>query len=358
VKAGARAEWWGDGGAEVKILVTGGTGFLGAHLVERLLAAGHSVRVITRSPASSKQQGIELLQGDLQDLQSLNRAVCSVEALYHLAGLVSFNPADGRTMYQLHVDGTRRLLEAAREAGVQRIILASTSGTIAVSKSDAVASEEADYPIAVVGRWPYYLSKIYQEKLALRFCQEHSIPLVVLNPSLFLGPGDDRLSSAWIISKFLNRDIPAMPSGGISFVDCRDAADAFAAALTGGEVFGRHLMGVNMSFKEFFGRLSRLTGVAAPALRLPSQANVLGVSLLERWSKLRGLDPPIDRHSVDIGEHFFYVDSSKAERLLGFRARDPQQTLLDTVTYLMAKMPADSLPGVKGKLRELREPSQ
>jgi len=258
-------------------------------------------------------------------------------------------------MYQLHVDGTRRLLEAAREAGVKRIVLASTSGTIAVSRSDAVASEEADYPIAVVGRWPYYLSKIYQEKLALRFCQEHSIPLVVLNPSLLLGPGDDRLSSTWIISKFLNRDIPAMPSGGLSFVDCRDAADAFAAALTGGEVFGRHLMGINISFSEFFGRLSRLTGVAAPALRLPSQANVLGVSLLERWSKLRGLDPPIDRHSVDIGEHFFYVDSSKAERLLGFRARDPQQTLLDTVSYLMAKMPADSLPGVKGRLRELRE---
>lgn len=338
----------------MKILVTGGTGFLGTHLVGRLAAAGHSVRVFARS-AAVPHPGIELTAGDLRDVESVRRAVEGAEAIYHLAGLVSFDPRDGRAMYELHVEGTRRLLEAASESSVSRIILASTSGTLAVSKHEAIADENADYPIAVVGRWPYYLSKIYQEKLALRFCQEHSMALVVLNPSLLLGPGDDRLSSTWIVSKFLHRDIPAMPTGGLSFVDCRDAADAFAAALSEGEIYGRHLMGTNMSFRELFGRLSRLTGVAAPALRLPSQANVLGISLLERWSKLRGVDPPIDRHSVDIGEHFFYVDSTKAQRLLGFRARDPQQTLQDTVAYLMAKMPADSLPGVKGRLRELRE---
>src|SRR5262252_349924 len=338
----------------MRILVTGGTGFLGLPVVEKLVAGGHAVRLISRCGNASLRD-VEHLRGDLRELDSVRAALQGVEVLYHLAGLVSLDPKDGRAMYELHVDGTRQLLREAKLAGVRRVVLASSSGTIAVAKEQRVGTEEDDYPITVVGRWPYYLSKIYQEKLALDFCRAHSIALVVLNPGLLLGPGDDRLSSTWIVSKFLNRDIPAMPSGGISFVDCRGAADAFAAALTGGEVFGRHLMGVNMSFNEFFGRLSRLTGVAAPVLRLPSQANVLGVSLLERWSKLRGLDPPIDRHSVDIGEHFFYVDSSKAERLLGFRARDPQQTLLDTVTYLMAKMPADSLPGVKGKLWELRE---
>jgi dihydroflavonol-4-reductase len=340
----------------VKILVTGGTGFLGSHLVERLVAQRHSVRVIGRSaPARPVDGKIEFLEGDLRDPESLRRAARSVEVIYHLAGLVSFHPRDGRAMYELHVDGTRRLLEAARESEVQRIILASTSGTIAASKEEAVGSEDDDYPIAVVGRWPYYLSKIYQEKLALRFCREHSIPLVVLNPSLLLGPGDDRLSSTWIVAKFLNQELPAMPSGGLSFVDCRDAADAFAAALTSGEVFGRHLMGLNMSFREFFGRLHRLTGVPAPRIRVPSTVNVLGAQLLERWARMRGTEPPVDQHSVEIGEHFFYVDPSKSERLLDFRTRDPQQTLQATVDYLMSKMPADSLPGIKGKLKQLRE---
>ena len=71
----------------------------------------------------------------------------------------------------------------------------------------------------MVGRWPYYLSKIYEEKLALELCRARGIPLVVLNPSLLLGPGDDRLSSTWIVQKFLARDVPAMPSGGLSLVD-------------------------------------------------------------------------------------------------------------------------------------------
>lgn len=345
-----------EGGGEVKILVTGGTGFLGNEVVRGLAAAGHSIRIISRGSPGRWPDGVEVVRGDLADRDSVRQATAGVQALYHLAGLVSFDPKDSRRMYDLHVECTRHLLAEAAEANVQRIVLASTSGTISVSKQERTGTETDDYPIAVVGRWPYYLSKIYEEKLALGFCRERAIPLIVLNPSLFLGPGDNRLSSTWIVSKFLNREIPAMPSGGLSFVDVRDAASAFVAALTRGEVHGRHLMGVNMGFSEFFGRLNRLTGVPVPRLRLPSSVNVLGAQLLERWAKARGTEAPIDHHSVDIGEHFFYLDASKSERLLGFRARDPQDTIYDTVQYLLSKMPPDSVPGVKGKLRELRTP--
>jgi dihydroflavonol-4-reductase len=280
-----------------------------------------------------------------------------VDAVYHLAGLVSFDPKDGRRMYQLHVDCTRDLLQAAAEAGVSRIVLASSSGTIAASKEDRISVEEDEYPLTVVGRWPYYLSKIYQEKLSLKFCRERSIPLVVLNPGLLLGPGDERLSSTWIVAKFLHRDIPSMPRGGLCFVDVRDAAKAFAAALTAGEVYGRHLLGVNMSFSDFFARLQRLSGVAAPALKLPLPLSLLGAELLGRWAKARGLEPPIDRTSVEIGDHFFYVNSAKSERLLDFKARDPQETLLDTVKSLISQMPSSSLPGTKGRLEQARAKS-
>src|SRR5713101_21981 len=169
-KAAVPVAWWVAGGAEVRILVTGGTGFLGSHLVARLLADGHSVRVLGRSPPEgSLGANAEFFPGDLRDPEPLRRATAKMEVIYHLAGLVSFDPRDGRAMYELHVDGTRRLLEAAEESGARRIILASTSGTIAVSSEEAIANEDNDHPIAVVGKWPYYLSKIYQEKLALRF---------------------------------------------------------------------------------------------------------------------------------------------------------------------------------------------
>ena len=340
----------------MKLLVTGGTGFLGLHLVERLLAAGHQVRLIARTrPHQPGLAAAEFIQGDLKERDAVRRALQGVDAVYHLAGKVDFDPKDGgRAMYELHVDCTRDLLKDAKEAAVKRFILASTSGAIAVSTDDRVATEADDYPITVVGRWPYYLSKIYEEKLALEYCRKNALPLVVLNPALLMGPGDERLSSTWTVAKFLNRDIPSMPTGGLALVDVRDAADAFVQALEQGELYGRHLLGTNLSFKDFFGRLERLSGVAAPPLRLPSKLNVLGAKLLDRLAKARGTTPTLDVSSVEIAEHFFYLDASKAEELLKFKARDPQQTLFDTVQDLLARMPPGSLPGAKGRLAELR----
>jgi dihydroflavonol-4-reductase len=279
-----------------------------------------------------------------------------VEAIYHLAGLVSFKDADGRKMYELHVEATRELLRDVRELKTKpRIILASTSGTIAVSKDERVGTEADDYPIETVGRWPYYLSKIYEEKLALEFCQKEAIPLVILNPSLLMGPGDDRLSSTWTVVKFLQRDLPAMPGGGMSFVDVRDVAEAAVNALTRGHVYGRHLMGVNLSMHDFFKRLERLTGVAAPRVTLPKQVNILGAYALERFAKWRGTTVGIDPQEVEIGEHWFWLDASKAERELGFVARDVYETLHDTVTYVQGKLPPGQLKGTKGRLAELLE---
>ena len=340
----------------MKLLVTGGTGFLGTHLVPRLVAAGHSVRLIGRSkPSGTPYVGTEYVPGDLKDRDAVRRSLEGVDAVYHLAGLVSFQPKDARKMFELHVDSTRELLRDVREAGVKRVVLASTSGTIAVSKEERVGTEDDDYPITVVGRWPYYLSKIYEEKLALEYCRKHAIPLVVLNPSLLMGPGDDRLSSTWTVVKFLNQEIPAMPGGGISFVDARDAADAFVQALSRGELYGRHLMGVNLSMVDFFRRLERLTGVPAPRLRLPSQVNVLGSKVLERWAKMRGAKPVLDPQEVEIGEHWFWLDAAKAEAELGFRARDIHETLSETVQHIYGKMPPQCLPGTKGRLGDLRE---
>ncbi len=337
----------------MKITVTGGTGFLGSELVPRLVAAGHEVRCLARS--RPRATGITWIEADIANRDAVKVALEGAQVVYHLAGRVSRDPKDGPAMYALHVERTRELLEESKRAGIRRFVLASTSGTIAVSRTKRVGTEKDDYPIEVVGRWPYYMSKIFEEKMAIVFCRREGIDLVVMNPSLVLGPGDERLSSTGDIVNFLNRDIPAMPSGGLSFVDVRDAADAFVAALDRGEVFGRHLIGVNMSFTDWFGRLERLTGVPAPMLRLPSKVNVLGAQFLERVARWRGETPALDSQSVEMGECFFYLDASKAERLLGFKARDPQETLHDTVQYILSTMPKGHLPGVKGRLQKVRE---
>jgi len=332
------------------ILVTGGTGFLGEHVVAHLRAAQQPVRVLARSRSPVLDDlGAEVIRGDVTSGPELAAACDGVKAVLHLAGVVSRDPDDSQRMMRTHVDGTRRVIEAMAAAKVPRMVLASTSGTIAVSKRDEVLDETAGSTEELVGGWPYYVSKIYQERLAFELGATHGIEVVSVNPSILLGPGDRRLSSTGDVKRFLQGRLlsfsATVPRGGINFVDARDAAAATVAAIERGRPGERYLLGgPNWTMKEFFGRLSRVGNVRGPWMKIPSRLDKLaraGASAIEHVYRARGKEPPIDRISVEMSEHFWWFDSAKAEAELGFTARDPQLTLHDTVSYLRRDLETD-----------------
>ncbi len=330
-----------------KTLVTGGTGFLGSHLVRLLVESGaKNLRVLTTdAPAWLGELGVETIEGSITNADDVRRAVDGVADVYHLAGRVSRDDRDAREMYAVHVDGTRLLCDAATAAGVRAIVMASTSGTIAVrEQGEETPNERGSVPVDIIGRWPYYASKLYQERTALERFNGTDKRLVILNPSLLLGPGDERLSSTKVVLDFLARKISAVPTGGLSFVDVRDAAAVFPAAMKTGRHGERYLLGsVNWTFEKFFGRLERLTNVRAPRLSLPSKLAVAGSQLIHAFYKQWDKAPPVEPAAVEMAEYFWYLDSSKAERELGFSPRDPGETLLDTVKYLRANFLGGSL---------------
>ncbi len=321
-------------------LVTGGTGFLGRHLLTQLTEAGEkNLRVLTTSaPAWLAELGVETIEGSITDAADVARAVKGVNSIYHLAGRVSLERDGAHEMYQLHVEGTRLLCEAAKAAGVRELVLASTSGTLAVSKDGGVVSDETwPAPLDIFSRWPYYASKFYQERAALEHFSGPDRRLVIVNPSLLLGPGDDRLSSTKVVLDFLARKIMAVPGGGLSFVDARDAATVLRVAMRRGRHGERYLLGAaNWSFDKFFGRLERLTKTAAPRFSFPSRFAVAGAQGLHALYRHWKLAPPVEPTEIEMAEHFWYVDSSKAARELAFRPRDPQETLQETVAYVRA----------------------
>jgi dihydroflavonol-4-reductase len=320
-----------------RVLVTGGSGFLGEHVIRELIARGGcDVVALARSRSPILQDlGVELVRGDVAEGNELAQALVGCSEVFHLAGLVSRDRDDAHRMMRVHVDGTRRLFGLAKEAGVRRVVVASSSGTIAVSGVDRLHDERCDYATDVVAGWPYYTSKIYQEKVALELGAQLGLEVVVVNPSLLLGPGDRRLSSTKDVLRFMRKQIPVIPDGGLNFVDVRDAAAATVTAMERGRSGERYLLGgPNWTFREFFARLGRVAKVAPPRFRLPGRVSKLGASIVEQLYKIRGTEPPVDRVSVEMGECFWYVDSTKAVRELGFDARDPQLTLVDTVKYL------------------------
>lgn len=325
-------------------LVTGATGFLGRHLVAQLLEAGHEVTVLVRKPVADLDPRVTQVEGDILDGESVGRAAAGCAGVFHCAGKVSRKPEDAAELHRVHVVGTRTVLDACIAAGVRRAVVASTSGVVAVSADpDKVSNEDDDTPIGLVNRWPYYRTKLFAEKAAFER-NGAALPdnaglfeVVCVNPTLLLGPGDVNGSSTDDVRLFLERRIPAIPPGGLSYVDVRDAAAGMVLAMDRGVPGKRYLLGAcNLTMREFFARLERVSGVRGPVVPMPRATEIAktGAELLERLGSRLGLTMPVDPVSLDMAHHTWYLDASRAERELGWTPRDPTETLAATVTDL------------------------
>jgi dihydroflavonol-4-reductase len=333
-----------------RFLVLGATGFLGQNLVSELLRAGHAVVAASRNPDVLLQPGSSLLspefrsrvetrRADVLDAESVERAAQGVDGAFVTSGLVTRGQDAAAELHQLHVVGTRVTFGALAKAGVRRVVLASTSGTVAVgSDPERIHTEGDQPPLELIARWPYYRTKYYGEKEALSFAGE--LEVVIANPSLLLGPGDFRESSTADIRRFLERSIPALPRGGVAFVDVRDAALGMRLCFEKGRAGERYLFNAqNITVAGLFQRLERLTGVKAPLLMLPrSPALAVGLNdVFSRAVRAIGGEPPVDSASVELGQYFWYANSAKAERELGWTPRDPAETLRATVDDLVSR---------------------
>jgi dihydroflavonol-4-reductase len=313
----------------MRYLVTGATGFLGTHLVRALEASGHDVVPFSRATG-----------GDVLDAARVLEAARGCAGTFHCAGNVSRDPDDAEELYRVHVEGTKTVLDACEAAGVRRVVVASSSATVAVSEvEDRVATEDDPTPIGIIGRFPYYRAKLFAERAALARSGER-LEVVSINPSLLLGPGDAAGSSTEDVRLFLDGGVPAVPRGGLSFVDARDAAEAMRLAMDRGRPGERYLVGAcNLTMREFFERLARISGSDAPWLPMPRSREMarLGAALFERAAAKVGAKagaPPI---AVEMAQLFWYVDARKANAELGWTARDPNVTLYETVEDLRGR---------------------
>jgi dihydroflavonol-4-reductase len=303
-------------------LVTGAAGFLGSHVTRQLVARGDEVRVLMRASSTNRaiaDLSLEYVTGDLRDPASLERAMKGIKRVFHVAADYRLWAKRKREIYDSNVGGTKNLLESARRAGVEQLIYTSTVATVAVDRPQ-LPNEFTDAKLEeMVGH--YKRSKWMAEREALNAAHA-GLPVIVVMPTTPVGPWDWKPTpTGKIILDFLNGKMPGYVETGLNFVGVEECAAGHLLAAEKGKVGERYLLGgENLTLKAMLDLLSKITGLPAPKLKIP-HGLALGVAYANTvFSRLLGREPGIPVEGVKIARHMMFVDCSRAQRELDFKA--------------------------------------
>ena len=304
------------------ILVTGASGFLGSHVARQLVARREDVRVMLRPSSTNRaiaDLSLEYVTGDLRDPAAVARATQGAKRVFHVAADYRLWAKRKQDIYDSNVGGTKNLLDAAIRAGVEQFIYTSTVATIAVDRPQH-PNEFTDTRLEeMVGH--YKRSKWMAEQEALKAAKA-GLSVIVVMPTTPVGPWDWKPTpTGKIILDFLNGKMPGYVETGLNFVGVEECAAGHLLAAEKGRVGERYLLGgENLTLKQLLDTLSRITGLSAPKLKIP-HGLALGVAYANTlFSRLIGREPGIPVEGVKIARHMMFVDCSRAQRELGFKA--------------------------------------
>lgn len=322
------------------VLVTGGTGFVGANLVRELLKDGAQVRVLVR-PRSHRRAlegcDVEFVEGDLLDAASLKRAAAGVSVVYHVAADYRLWAPDPNALYRANVEGTRQVLAAAAEAGAARVVYTSTVGALGIPKDGRPGTETTPVTLAdMVG--PYKRSKFLAERVAEEWAGR-GLPVVIVNPSAPVGAWDVKPTpTGQMIVDFLKGKMFASLDTGLNLVHVRDVARGHLLAAERGKVGEKYVLGnQNLSLMEIFLMLGRLTGLRAPRFRIPYPVAWLAAASMEGWARVAGGEPRVPLTAVRMAKKRMYFDPSKAVRELGLPQTPVEEALKEAVDWFVAR---------------------
>jgi dihydroflavonol-4-reductase len=303
-------------------LVTGAAGFLGSHVARQLVARGEDVRVLMRASSTNRaiaDLSLEYVTGDLRDPASLERAMKGAKRVFHIAADYRLWARRKQDIYDSNVGGTKNLLEAAKRAGVEQLIYTSTVATIAVDRPQHPNEFTEAKLEEMVGH--YKRSKWMAEQEVLKAAKA-GLPVIVAMPTTPVGPWDWKPTpTGKIILDFLNGKMPGYVETGLNFVGVEECAAGHLLISEKGKIGERYLLGgENLTLKQMLDVLSNITGLPAPRLKIP-HGIALGVAYANTFfSRMVGREPGIPIEGVKIARHMMFVDSSRAQRELGFKA--------------------------------------
>ncbi len=319
------------------ILVTGATGFVGAALVRALLAQGHAVRVLARAGSDARNLtglDVERVQGDLTDVASLKRAVAGCGVVFHAAADYRLFVPDPVAMYAANVEGSRSLLRAAGDAGVERMVYTSSVATLGIDPSGAPADETTPVSLAdMIGH--YKRSKFLAERAVEDLVAAEGLPVVIVNPSTPIGPRDIKPTpTGQVILDAARGRMPAFVDTGLNVVHVDDVAAGHLLAWQHGAVGERYILGgADMTLRAILAEVAASVGRKPPRVRLPHWGVLPLAYVVEGVCRIAGAQPPVTVDGVRMSKKHMYFTSAKAARELGYEWREPGEAIRDALAW-------------------------
>ena len=315
------------------VLVTGGTGFLGRAIVERLVASGDPVKALARSEESARALvalGAEPVRGDVLDLEALEAALERCDVVYHAAGANAFCLHDPSPMFEVNVSGSQNVVRAAARARVRRVVYTSSAATLGESRG-TTGSETSPHRGWFLSN--YERSKFEAERAVFAAAQETGVEVVSVNPASVQGPGRST-GSAKLLLDYLNGRLKAVVDSRLSLVDIADCTEGHLLAGSHGMPGERYVLsGATLSVREGLALVARLLGVDRPLRTLPPSLAIAVATAAEALARLRRTRPRICRELARTLIHGHAYDGSKATRALGLRYTPIEETLRRTVDW-------------------------
>jgi dihydroflavonol-4-reductase len=319
----------------MRVFVTGSTGFVGANLVRLLLEQGYQVKVLVRSSSCLDNiwsQNVEVIQGDLND-PNLSQHLSGCQVLFHVAAHYSLWQADSKLLYRNNVLGTRNVLNAARQAGIERTVYTSSVAAIGVGENGIAVDETHQSPVEkLVG--DYKKSKYYAEQEAVEAVNQGQ-DIVIVNPSTPIGALDIKPTpTGEIIVRFLRRKMPFYVDTGLNLIDVKDVAWGHLLALEKGRTGDRYILGnQNLTFKQLLAKLARITGLPAPKRTIPYWIPYAAAWFDEKILTSLGKQPAIALDGVRMSRQKMFYDATKAITELGLPQSSIDLALRDAVKW-------------------------
>ncbi len=319
------------------VLVTGASGFIGSHLVARLVASGCAVRTFGRSPSVPPQfasLAVEHYSGDITDAASVARAIEGCEIVFHMAGLVSYRASHWQRQYRVNVVGTRTVMEASLAAGVRRVIHTGSIAGMGIPEHRSVGTEEIVYNLE--GRGLSYCDTKHAAEQEVQRYIEKGLPAIMLNPGIIFGEGDSHPHHHAIFAALQNGWLIGCPAGGVSFCDIADVVEAHVNAMSLGRPGERYVLASeNLTYRDAACTVAQVLGCSRPKFDLPGWLVDVAGHVCETTMPLFGVSPALTRQVAYLSQQCIFFSSAKAQLELHYPCTPFTDTIERTAPYYL-----------------------